>query len=67
MFGSKGRVQDKQGSIPLARIASMNIAAGRVDGPFSLELDWIGVECDHSFREEFAYETYQMPKYIVGV
>jgi NADH dehydrogenase [ubiquinone] 1 alpha subcomplex assembly factor 1 len=45
----------------------MNIAAGRVDGPFSLELDWIGVECDHSFREEFAYETYQMPKYIVGV
>jgi len=67
VFGSKGRVQDRQYLLPKDRIASLNIAAGRVDGPFSLEIDWIGVECDPTFKEQFAYENYQMPKYIVGV
>jgi len=53
--------------IPLDRIASVGIAAAKVDGPFSLEVDYIGVEYDPAYDEEFAYETYRIPKFIAGV
>lgn len=67
MFGSKGRVQDMQERIPLDRVASFNIVAAKVDGPFCLEIDYIGLELDPDKDEEFAYETYRIPKFIAGV
>jgi len=67
VFGSKGRIQDLQDPIPLAEVANFQILAGRVDGPFCLEVDWIGLELDPEIPEEFAYETYTVPKFIAGV
>lgn len=65
----RGRVQDKQRPIPLDQISSVGItAAGRVlmDGPFNLEIDYIGLEYDPLNEEEFAYEMYRVPQYILG-
>jgi hypothetical protein len=67
VFGSKGRIQDHQIRIPQDRIASFGIAAAKVDGPFALEVDYVGVEYDPAYDEEFAYETYSIPKFIAGV
>jgi NADH dehydrogenase [ubiquinone] 1 alpha subcomplex assembly factor 1 len=67
VFASKGRVQDSQSRIPLYQIASVGLAAGKVDGPFCLEVDYIGVELDLTDREEHAYEQYEMQKNIVDV
>jgi hypothetical protein len=33
----------------------------RIDGPFQLELAYIGVCHDHSHMEHFAYEQYSTP------
>lgn len=30
----------------------------KINGPFKLEIDWIGVDYDPSFQEELAYESY---------
>ncbi|CAD7085308.1 unnamed protein product [Hermetia illucens] len=68
-FASKGRVQDRQTPIKLNRVTHFGIsvgARGGHDGPFSLEVDYIGLEFDPKHREEFAYEMYQMPKYMVA-
>ncbi|XP_023026100.2 complex I intermediate-associated protein 30 [Leptinotarsa decemlineata] len=65
-YAAKGRIQDRQESIPLDRIASFGItAAERYGGEFSLEIDYIGVEFDPNHTEEFAYEMYKTDKYIV--
>lgn len=66
-MASKGRTQDFQERVPLTQISSFGIAAAKVDGPFSLEIDYVGLECDESFAEEFAYEMYRVPKYIANV
>lgn len=66
-LSSKGRLQDKQCPIPLQRVVSLGISAGdRVNAPFRLEIDYIGVYSDPDHTEEFAYEMYKLPKYIVG-
>jgi len=65
--GSKGRLQDYQDPVPLDNISSFGIAAAKIDGPFCLEIDSIGLEYDHNFQEEFAYEMYKIPKYIANV
>ncbi|XP_067004572.1 complex I intermediate-associated protein 30, mitochondrial [Anabrus simplex] len=66
-LASKGRVQDKQCPIPLDKVTSFGISAGdKIDGPFQLEVDYIGLEFDPNHREEFAYEMYKTDKYIVG-
>ncbi|OXA60119.1 complex I intermediate-associated protein 30, mitochondrial [Folsomia candida] len=67
VMASKGRTQDFQERVPLTQISSFGIAAAKVDGPFSLEIDYVGLECDESFAEEFAYEMYRVPKYIANV
>lgn len=68
-MSSKGRVQDKQSALPLNRVTSLGISVGSRaghDGPFSLEIDYIGLEFDPLHTEEFAYEMYKMPKYTVA-
>ncbi|GFG31534.1 hypothetical protein Cfor_09190 [Coptotermes formosanus] len=67
-LSSKGRIQDKQNPIPLDKVTHVGISAGdKINGPFHLEIDYIGLEFDPTHTEEFAYEMYTMPKYIVGV
>lgn len=66
-FSSKGRIQDIQGPMPLDKISNFGItAADKIDGPFSLEIDYIGVMYDPSHTEETAYEMYRVPKNIVA-
>jgi len=68
-LSSKGRIQDKQYPINLTRITSLSFsvgAKGNQNGPFSLEVDYIGLEYDPNHVEEFAYEMYTMPKYMVA-
>ena len=35
-----------------------------IEGPFSLEIDYIGVLKDEELKENLAYETYKTAKYI---
>ena len=68
-LASKGRVQDRQFPIPLSRITNLGFsvgARGGHEGPFNLEIDYIGVEFDPSHQETFAYEMYKQQKYIVA-
>ncbi|XP_023222321.1 complex I intermediate-associated protein 30, mitochondrial-like [Centruroides sculpturatus] len=67
ILASKGRIQDKQVRIPLNRIASLGITcAGDITGSFHLEIDYIGLYWDKHYKEEFAYEMYQVPPYVIG-
>lgn len=66
-LSSRGRVQDKQQKIPLNQITSIGISCGDdISGPFSLEIDFIGLHFDGNYKEEYAYEMYKVPRYIVG-
>lgn len=66
-FSSKGRVQDKQSPLPLQQIVSVGISAGdRVNAPFRLEIDYIGVYHDPDHIETFAYEMYRVPTNTAG-
>lgn len=68
IMASKGRVQDFQDRIPLNKIASFQIGAAKIDGPFCLEIDYIGLERDpFKGKEDFAYEMYKIPKFIANV
>ncbi|XP_036323109.1 complex I intermediate-associated protein 30, mitochondrial [Rhagoletis pomonella] len=68
-LSSKGRIQDKQGPIRLDRVTHFGLSVGaknNMDGPFKLEMEYIGLEFDPNRREEFAYEMYKTDKYIVA-
>lgn len=65
-YANKGRIQDQQEPIPLGKVSSFGITAARYPGKFSLEIDYIGLEYDPSFTEEFAYEMYDLPQDSVG-
>lgn len=41
-------------------------ARGGHEGAFNLEIAYIGVEYDPLNIEEFSYEMYKMPKYLVA-
>lgn len=57
-----GRIQDAQQRIVCEEVSSMGIVLmDRMDGEFSLELDFVGVCHDRSHRENFAYEAYALP------
>lgn len=57
-----GRIMDRQYPITQTRISSFGIVLmDRIEGPFRLEIDFIGVYKDISHKEEFAYERYNIP------
>ncbi|NXS65045.1 CIA30 protein, partial [Pandion haliaetus] len=59
-LSSRGRVQDNQHPIWLDKISTLGFTIGdKVDGPFQLEIDFIGLLNDRAHTEEFAYETYE--------
>ena len=64
---SKGRIHDSQQAVPLNRITSFGITAGdKNNGPFRLEIDYIGLERDPTHTEISAYEQYKVPSFYAG-
>lgn len=60
-----GRVSDRQYRFEALNVKSFGITCmDGNEGPFSLEIDHIGVLKDNECTENFAYETYKIPKYI---
>ncbi|XP_028293652.1 complex I intermediate-associated protein 30, mitochondrial [Gouania willdenowi] len=56
----RGRVQDDQHPLWLDKVNSIGFTLGdKVNGPFQLEIDYIGVCIDYAHTEEFAYELYK--------
>uniref|UniRef100_A0A3Q3WBJ0 Complex I intermediate-associated protein 30, mitochondrial n=1 Tax=Mola mola TaxID=94237 RepID=A0A3Q3WBJ0_MOLML len=56
----RGRIQDDQHPIWLDKVNTIGFTLGdKADGPFQLEIDFIGVCKDHAHTEEFAYEVYK--------
>lgn len=57
-FSNQGRIRDDQRPLEVDKISSIGFTlADKVDGPFFLEIDFIGVFTDPAHTEEFAYET----------
>ncbi|KAM6202761.1 complex I intermediate-associated protein 30, mitochondrial isoform 1-T1 [Rhynchocyon petersi] len=57
-FSNQGRIRDAQFQLLLDKISSIGFTlADKVDGPFFLEIDFIGVFTDPAHTEEFAYEN----------
>lgn len=53
--------------MPRNKVTTFGISAGdRFDGPFQLEIDYIGVEFDPNHTEEIAYEMYALPKHVAA-
>jgi NADH dehydrogenase [ubiquinone] 1 alpha subcomplex assembly factor 1 len=64
---SQGRISDVQYPFSKKQIKNIGFTCmDDVDGPFSLELDFIGVLRDNEFTEEFAYETYRTEKFVAN-
>jgi NADH dehydrogenase [ubiquinone] 1 alpha subcomplex assembly factor 1 len=62
---SHGRVSDRQVRFSPVNVRNIGITCmDDNDGPYSLELDYIGVVKDTEMYEDIAYETYKIPKYI---
>lgn len=58
-LSSRGRVQDNQHPVWLDKVRTLGFTIGdKIDGPFQLEIDFIGLLKDRAHREEFAYEAY---------
>lgn len=50
----------------VGRIGITSAGLDHLDGEFNLELDYIGLELNPYHKEEFAYELYKVPNYVVG-
>lgn len=56
----RGRIQDDQHPAWLDKVNTIGFTLGdKADGPFQLEIDFIGVSKDYAHTEEFAYELYK--------
>lgn len=56
------RIMDKQYPINIRNVSSLTVMLmDRIDGDFSLEIDYIGVVHDRSHLEKHAYEAYRLP------
>lgn len=56
----RGRVQDEQQFLLLDKINTIGFTLGdKADGPFQLEIDFIGLSKDYAHTEQFAYEVYK--------
>ncbi|XP_060938527.1 complex I intermediate-associated protein 30, mitochondrial [Limanda limanda] len=56
----RGRIQDLQHNLLLDKVNTVGFTLGdKADGPFQLEIDFIGVCKDYAHTEEFAYEAYK--------
>ena len=65
-LAAKGRIQDKQEKMQLDKISYIGITlADAYNGPFNLEVDYIGVYFDSNHSQDFAYEMYQVPSYMI--
>lgn len=53
-------------STRVGRIGITAAGLDHLDGEFNLEIDYIGVENNPIHTEEFAYELYKMPNFVVG-
>ena len=63
VFGSKGVIQDQQKAMEDHTITNFGITVGdNKNGPFKLEIDYIGVRYDVYNFETFAYELYDISK-----
>ncbi|KAF4105938.1 complex I intermediate-associated protein 30, mitochondrial [Onychostoma macrolepis] len=59
-LSSRGRIQDSQHVVWLDKVKSIGFTLGdKADGPFQLEIDFIGLCNDLAHSEEFAYELYK--------
>ncbi|XP_029454475.1 complex I intermediate-associated protein 30, mitochondrial [Rhinatrema bivittatum] len=59
-LSSRGRIQDSQFPVWLDKVNTIGFTLGdKADGPFQLEIDFIGVYNDRTHTEEFAYEQYR--------
>ncbi|XP_048830164.1 complex I intermediate-associated protein 30, mitochondrial [Brienomyrus brachyistius] len=59
-LSSRGRIQDNQHPIWLDKVNTIAFTlADKADGPFQLEIDFIGVCNDRAHTEDFAYELYK--------
>lgn len=59
-LSSRGRIQDDQHPLWLDKVNTVGFTLGdKVDGPFQLEIDFIGISKDYAHTEEFAYEVYK--------
>ncbi|CAM4578827.1 complex I intermediate-associated protein 30, mitochondrial [Caretta caretta] len=59
-LSSRGRIQDDQHPLWLDKISTVGFTLGdKADGPFQLEIDFIGLLNDRAHTEEFAYEKYE--------
>ncbi|XP_011496623.1 PREDICTED: probable complex I intermediate-associated protein 30, mitochondrial [Ceratosolen solmsi marchali] len=58
-FTYKGRIQSLTTAMPRSEVKFISVTiADKIDGPFQLEIDYIGVEYDPTHIEECAYENY---------
>ncbi|KAM9147591.1 complex I intermediate-associated protein 30, mitochondrial isoform 1-T2 [Pangshura tecta] len=59
-LSSRGRIQDNQYPLWLDKISTVGFTLGdKADGPFQLEIDFVGLLNDRAHTEEFAYEKYE--------
>jgi NADH dehydrogenase [ubiquinone] 1 alpha subcomplex assembly factor 1 len=62
IYNYKSFTQDRQGYLPGWKIKFVSIALhDKIDGPFSLELDYMGLRNEHlTFKEITPYESYKI-------
>ena len=62
-----GRISDKQGRFGDSQVRNIGISCmDKINGPFSLEIDFIAAIKDNVAYEECAYEMYVTPKFIAN-